>query len=208
MKAVLYPARWRACGKRHDLLGHQMIIIHDMMPVDVQAAEDRRPAGGAERRGDKRVLEIDPVFRHGVKVRCLQKRMTEKAHRVVAMIVNQDENDVAALRVVLLGEARASSHYEQNGRQEQPGPDWTNRARHHECLQKETRGRERPRARTFWFSGRTRPSVIGANDGPHAIPPSGRRKRRAVSPFAFVFPRRSTCRSGTLPGIIESGRVG
>ena len=89
---LLQQLREEACSARNG-----RIVIDDVMPVRVQAGQNARAAGRAQRRGDERVLEMRAVARQRVEVRRAQPRLRmHEPHRVVAMVVGEDENDIAA----------------------------------------------------------------------------------------------------------------
>ena len=83
--------------KEHRPLGHEPVVVDHPVLVRVQPSEDRCPAWRTQRRGHECIFQVHTVPGHRVEVRRLQKRMPHEAHRVVAMIVSQDENNVARL---------------------------------------------------------------------------------------------------------------
>ena len=73
------------------------VVLH-AVSVRVNAAEDARSAGGAERCGAEGVLEIHALLAQPVDVRRLQMRVAREAQCVPALIVGKNEQDVRTLR--------------------------------------------------------------------------------------------------------------
>ena len=74
------------------------VVVDDVVAVGVLTRENRRAARTAQRSRHHRVAEIDAIARQRVEVRRLQPGLAlEEAERIVAMIVGQDEDDVARL---------------------------------------------------------------------------------------------------------------
>ncbi len=74
------------------------LIVDDMVAMHVLAGEDRGAARRAKGGGDKGVLEVGPFSCHAVQVRSLEegRGLGQEAHKVIAMIVAEDEDDVSA----------------------------------------------------------------------------------------------------------------
>ena len=83
--------------KENRPLRHKSVVVDHAMFMRVKPSENRRAARRTKRRGDKRILEMHAVPGDRVEMRRLQKRMPHETHRVVPMIVGQDENDIARL---------------------------------------------------------------------------------------------------------------
>ena len=75
------------------------LVVDDAVTKRVESCEDGGAAWRTERGGDESVLQVDAIPRHRIHVRRLRERMPEEAHRVVAMIIRKDEDDVARLRI-------------------------------------------------------------------------------------------------------------
>jgi hypothetical protein len=94
-------------------------VVEDAVRMGVQAAQDRGPAGGAERRGAERVGEADALAREPVHVRRAQERMAHAAHRVPALVVGKDQHHVGTRGSRFRGR-RAAARKERQGRPGQP----------------------------------------------------------------------------------------
>ena len=79
---------------------HRTLIVDHSVAKGVQPGQDRSAARRAERGCDKRVLEMHAFAGHPVHPRRLDKRMIHKAHRIIAMVVAQDKDDIARLRPI------------------------------------------------------------------------------------------------------------
>ncbi len=55
--------------------GNGVVVVNHSMPMRVKPGENGGPAGRAQRRGDKRILQMHTVSRHGIHLRCFEKRM-------------------------------------------------------------------------------------------------------------------------------------
>ena len=74
------------------------VVVHDAVAVGVDAGQDRRAAGRAQRRVTQAFVEVRALARQPVEVRRLQETLAlQEPQRIVAMIVGQDEDDVARL---------------------------------------------------------------------------------------------------------------
>ena len=90
--AGLLQVRWEEGGAG----GNRSVVVHNPVAVGVLSGQNRRPARRAQRRGDERVLEVDPFARHAVELRSFEERLRfQEAHGVVTMIVGEDEDHVA-----------------------------------------------------------------------------------------------------------------
>lgn len=78
--------------------GDGAIVVDDAVTERVKAGEDGGAARGAERGGDERVFEVDAVASEGVEVWRLGYGVAHKAHRIEAMIIGEDKNNVLRLR--------------------------------------------------------------------------------------------------------------
>ena len=77
----------------------RIVVVDDAMTMRVESGQDRRAARGAQRRRNERVAEVDAVARERVEVRRLEPRVPQEAERVEAQVVDEDEDDVARLRL-------------------------------------------------------------------------------------------------------------
>ena len=91
------------------------------MLVGVLTGQDRSPAGGAERRRDECVLEDDPTCGESIEAGCLEEGMAEEAESVVALVVDEDEDDVALLRRRATGAERDGARQQEPGEAKTPG---------------------------------------------------------------------------------------
>lgn len=66
------------------------------MVVGIEPGQDGSPAGRAERSGDVGIFKMDAFGREAIKMGRLEERVSEKAHRVVAMIISENDEDVWA----------------------------------------------------------------------------------------------------------------
>ena len=74
------------------------VIVDNFVLMGVLAGEDRSTAGRAERRRDEGVLAVDSLARHRIHVWGHWELLgLHETHRVVAMVVRENEQDIAAL---------------------------------------------------------------------------------------------------------------
>ena len=85
-------------GKVERARRDRAVVVDDAVAEGVEARKDGGAARGAERSGDEGVLEVDAVAREGVEMRRLGDRVAHEAHRIGAMVVGEDQNNVLGLR--------------------------------------------------------------------------------------------------------------
>ena len=74
--------------------GNGAVVVDDAVAKGVEAGENGGAAGRAEGGGDEGVFDVDAVAREGVEVGRLGDGMAHEAHRIVAVVVGEDEDDV------------------------------------------------------------------------------------------------------------------
>lgn len=72
-------------------------VCENLVTVGVLAGENRSPTRRTQRSRDKRIFKYDTFARQAVEMWCFEKRMPGKRKRIVALIVNQDKNDVGTV---------------------------------------------------------------------------------------------------------------
>jgi hypothetical protein len=82
-------------GKREDLGRKASAVIEDAVLVGVEAREKGGAAGGTKGGRDESVFKENAAPDEGVEVRGFEKGMAEDAQRVVAHVIDEDENDIA-----------------------------------------------------------------------------------------------------------------
>ena len=85
-------------GKKGQRLAHRIVIIHNMMVVRVEPGQNRGPARRAQRGRDVGIFKMNSLSRQSVKIRRLEKRMPQKAHRIVSMVIGENHHDIGPLR--------------------------------------------------------------------------------------------------------------
>ena len=77
---------------------NRRIVVDDLVPMRVDARQDTGAAWGTKRRGDEGILQMSAFPGKRIQLRRAQPGLSvHEPHRVVAMIVGQDEDDVARL---------------------------------------------------------------------------------------------------------------
>ena len=82
--------------EKDQIVGLRCLIVHDGMGVRKQTGEDGGPARRGERCGHERIFHAGAFAGHAVERRGLQPRNgSREPHEVVAVVVAEDEDDVA-----------------------------------------------------------------------------------------------------------------
>ena len=87
--------RWIAVGEM--LLGHRGLTKGIAVSALDESSEERGPTGGADRRRYESVRKPHAVSCQRVDVGCPDDRVASATERVVALIVDQEEEDVGGL---------------------------------------------------------------------------------------------------------------
>ena len=83
--------------KKERPLWNQTLIVDHPVAKSVQPGKDRRPTRRTERSRHKCVLKMRSVGGHRIHVRRLCKGVPHETHRIVAMIVRKNENNIPRL---------------------------------------------------------------------------------------------------------------
>jgi hypothetical protein len=83
---------------KHQVGGHGVVVVHHAVPVGVLPREDGGPGRGAQGGGHKGVGQVHAALGELVEVGRLHERLPlEEAQRVVAVVIGEDEHQVAGL---------------------------------------------------------------------------------------------------------------
>ena len=109
-----------------------VVVVHHPVLVGVKAGEDRGAGRRTQGRGDHGVPEVHALGRQPVQLRRLQERLAlHEAERIVAMVVGQDDDDVAALGARQPGQGRRSPPARRDRAGRVPGEQAHRRAQAH-----------------------------------------------------------------------------
>ena len=154
-------------GEEQCAVGDHAVVVDDAVTEGVETRQDRRAAGRAQRGPHEGVLQVDAVPCHRIHVRRPGELVVQERHRVVPVVVGEDEHHVAWNCSVDLARNHGVGHGRDSGR---------GRARtgQQECCGSGWHEHHRSEGADSWWRGARLPAV---RHTPTSLALPGRRSR-------------------------------